>query len=575
MPEKIKKKWFLYPPVPSEVAQELSEYPAFFQQLLFNRGIKTITQAKEYLSPDRTHNPFLLKGMEEALDRIRWAIQQEVPVVVYGDYDVDGITATVLLVKVLTRLGANVVPYIPNRFEEGYGLNDTALTSMAESGVKLVISVDCGIRSLREVETARRLGMEIIITDHHQPAETLPGASAVICQKQAGDPYPYKDLAGVGLAYKIAQALVDRIKPMAEMPDQNWVETFLDLVALGTVADVMPLTGENRALVRKGLEFIRKGNRAGIRSLAGVAGVDLGRISGGDIGYMLAPRLNAAGRLDTAQNALDLLLTEDPQKASVLAQNLDDQNRERQKLTQLMIETAERQIQERQFTDILFVVDPEFNSGIVGLVAARLVESRYRPAIVGHYDEERGYTRASCRSIPEFHITQALDECADLLVRHGGHAVAAGFTVKNENLNELITRLRVIAARELRERELQPVLKADLELPFSQLHPAMLNYLSKLQPTGHENSDAMFLTRNLRVLKVKAVGSDKKHLRLSLTDGRLVYDAFAARFGDMEETLPERVDVMYHFDVNVYRDQAALQLTIRDIKPTGELTGWG
>jgi single-stranded-DNA-specific exonuclease len=571
MSSPLKKKWYIYPPVPPQVSQALSQYPPFFQQLLYNRGINLLEEATEYLQPSLSYDPYLMKGMSETVDCLAWAIERGEPMVVYGDYDVDGVTATALLVLVLRQYGANVTPYIPDRFEEGYGLNDNALTSMANAGVRLVITVDCGIRSPREVDTAHRLGLEIIVTDHHQPAETVPAARAVLCPKQAGDIYPYKELAGVGLAYKVAQALARRMSFREQANSDDWLDTCLDLVALGTVADVVPLTDENRFLVRKGLGMIRKGLRPGIRSLVGVAGVDLGRVSGGDIGYMLGPRLNAAGRLETAQNALDLLLTDDEQKAGLLAQNLDDQNRSRQKLTQTMIETAELQIQQREFENILFAFDTQFNSGIVGLVASRLVESHYRPAIVGFHDEERGQTRASCRSIPEFHITQALDECADLLVRHGGHAMAAGFTVRNDHLSELVDRLQAIAAREFENRELQPVVKADLEIPLSQLHPTMLTYLSKLQPTGQDNPDATFVSRNLRVLKSRAVGSDKKHLRLTITDGNLVFDAFAARFGHLEYTLPERVDVMYHFEVNVYREQKTLQLTIRDIKPSGEI----
>ncbi len=332
--------------------------------------------------------------------------------------------------------------------------------SLAAEGVKLVISVDCGIRSPAEAQHARELGLDMIITDHHEPFGDLPDAFTVLNPKQAGDPYPDKYLAGVGIAYKVAQALFESMP----QPDSGLqLEDLLDLVALGTVADLAPLAGENRALVRAGLKQMRQPRRQGLFSLANVAGVSLPDINATHIGFMLGPRLNAAGRLESALDAYNLLMTTDLAEAGRLAQKLDMRNRERQVLTRKIQNEAEiLALSEDPHASILFAVDPGFNTGVVGLAASRLSEIYYKPAIVGQKGEET--TRCSCRSIPEFHITEALDLCADLLIRHGGHAAAAGFTVSNGNLQALKTRLKEIAHSRLADLDLRQTLSADMEI---------------------------------------------------------------------------------------------------------------
>ena len=359
------------------------------------------------------------------------------------------------MVEVLRILGGQVEAYIPNRFEEGYGLNCEALDLLASQGTQVVLTVDCGIRSLVEADHATKLGLDLIISDHHHPLTDMPKAYAVVCPKQPGDNYPDKNLSGVGLAYKIAQALF-RKRTVDGYSPTDW----LDLVALGTVADIVPLVGENRMLVKAGLARIRLGQRQGLLSLVRAAGLNLPGLSAGDISFGLAPRLNASGRLESAKASYELLTTDDLMTAGILAQKLDDQNRERQKLTQEMQQDAERQIETGGFDRLLFAFGSDFNSGVVGLVAAKLTENYYRPSIVGTIGEK--FTRASCRSIKEFHITQALDECADLMEHHGGHALAAGFTIHNDRLGELIDRLNAIAARDLEDEDLRPALYADM-----------------------------------------------------------------------------------------------------------------
>jgi single-stranded-DNA-specific exonuclease len=558
-------RWVIAPPLSRQASQNLAAFPAVLQQILFNRGYATEAEARAYLRAEAPFDtsPFQMKGMGAAVERILSAIKNHEPIVVYGDYDVDGVTAAALLVEALTSLGATARVYIPNRFDEGYGLNNEALHQLATEGVRLVISVDCGIRSPEEARYARTLGLDLIITDHHEPAGELPAALAVINPKQEGDPYPEKYLAGVGIAYKITQALFEQLQPSGVQ-----LESFLDLVALGTVADLAPLTGENRALVRRGLRQMAQTRRQGLFSLANVAGVSLTAVNATHIGFMLGPRLNAAGRLESALDAYHLLTATDVFEAGRLAQKLDVQNRERQALTRKIQAEAEAIARaEDANAPILFAVHPEFNSGVVGLAAARLVETYYRPAIVGQQGEE--FTRCSCRSIPEFHITEALDQCADLLVRHGGHAAAAGFTVRNENLEALKSRLKLIARQKFADLDLRPTLSADMELPLAELRPELLKHLAYLQPTGYGNPESVFVTRNLAIKSARAVGAEANHLKLTLTDGRLTYDAIGFRLGHLATQLPPRVDILYTFESNEYNGRSSLQLNIKDIKPAG------
>jgi single-stranded-DNA-specific exonuclease len=531
------------------------------QQMLYNRGILDTDAAAHYLRDEgSTHDPFLLPDMAAAVERIWYALDHQEPIAVYGDYDVDGVTATALLVEVLKRLGGNVTGYIPNRFDEGYGVNNEALDNLHEQGIRLVVTVDCGIRSPREVEHARQLGMDMVISDHHEPKADLPDALAVICQKRPTNIYPERNLAGVGLSFKIAEALLTQ-RPVEGVNLADW----LDLVAIGTVADVVPLTGENRSLVRAGLKSIRFGQRQGLLSLVNVAGLSIQKISARDIGYGLGPRLNAAGRLESALAAFDLLVSVDLRATGLLAQKLDDQNRERQRLTQKIQVEAETLAHASEHDSLLFAVETGFEMGVVGLVAARLTDAYYRPAIVGARGEE--FTRASCRSIPEFNITQALDECTLLLERHGGHAMAAGFTVRNDNLEELSRCLHSIAQRELGERDLRPTLRADMEIPLKELRPNLLRELDMLEPTGLGNPEAVFVSSNLKVKSYKKIGTEGQHLRMSVSDGYITYDAVAFRQGHWANQMPERIDILYVFETNSYQGRESLQLNVRDIRP--------
>jgi len=563
------KRWSISPVITSQAQTDLSAFPPILRQLLFNRGYSTDGSARAFLRaiPDFDNSPFQMIGIGSAVDRILFSLDHHEKVAIYGDYDVDGVTATALLVQTLKALGLEVRGYIPHRFDEGYGLNNEALTNLKEDGVSLVITVDCGIRSPAEAAHARKIGLDLIISDHHQPSDTLPSAFAVINPKQPGDTYPDKDLAGVGIAYKIAQALLERSTLSGQITDFR-TDVLLDLVALGTVADLAPLTGENRILVRKGLQCIRATTRQGLFALANVAEMPIAKTTASNIGFVLGPRLNAAGRLESALAAFELLSTVDVMEAGMLAQKLELQNRDRQELTRkIQIEAEEIAMAGDPNAHILFAVHPDFNAGVVGLAASRLAETHYLPAIVGQQSEDT--TRCSCRSIPEFHITQALDECADLLVRHGGHAAAAGFTVSNENLLLLQDRLKGIATNKLSNLDLRPTLIADMELPLSDMKAEVLKYLDYLQPTGYGNPEPVFVSRNVQVKASRTVGADSKHLKMTLSDGQVTYDAIGFRLGHYQQNIPPKVDVIYTFETNEYNGRTTLQLNLKDIKATG------
>ncbi len=571
------KRWRVQPLIPPRVQRRLGAYHPILAQVLYNRGQDTLEKAQRFLEggDETLHNPFAMYGMSEAVARIRQAIRRGELIAVYGDFDADGVTSTVLLTQTLQALGGRVRPYIPNRVDEGYGLNINALDTLRDEGVRLVVTVDCGIRSLEEVAHGRRIGLDMIVTDHHSVGEELPDALAVVdpkidarqrAENGRASGYPEDMLAGVGVAYKLADALLRAEMGQTRRDPPLKLADLLDLVALGTVADLVPLDRlENRELVRRGLEVLNRAQRPGIFELAQVAGVQPGRINTTVIGFMLAPRVNAAGRLDSAMIAYDLL-TADMPLAGQLAAKLQQLNEERQNKTMEALDIARQRALRDGLADtpLIFDAGPEFEAGIVGLVAGRLCEEFYRPAVVVEQGETE--SRGSCRSIPGFDITRALDECADLLVRHGGHAQAAGFTVRNENLPALRERLQAIAERALAGLDLRPELVADAEVRLTDLTPALAFELQKVEPTGTGNETPLFIARGLRVTDRRRVGRDGSHLRLRLSDGVRFVEAIAFKQGDWDEHMPAEVDVAFHLEFNEWNGYLRLQLNVQDMQ---------
>lgn len=564
-PQLRENRWRLAPLAPPELVRGLGQLHPVLLQILYNRGHRQMSQIQAFLEGHylEKSDPFLLPGMEAAVARILQAKACDERIVVYGDFDADGVTATVLLVEALRGLGidrAQAQPYIPDRVDEGYGLNEDALTKIRkETGADLVISVDCGIRSLAEVQHANEIGLDMIITDHHSIGRELPAARAVINPKLPDSRYPERMLAGVGIAYKLAQALHEADVPRSDFD----VTSLLDLVALGTVADLAPLQGENRLLVREGLKVLNSFRRPGVAALSAVAGVKAGAITAETIGFILGPRINAAGRLSHAYDAARLLAAPSEESAARYAHELNRLNQQRRTLTLQLSEAAEGMVEDG--APILITGGTDFVAGVVGLVASRLADKHYRPAIVMEQGETE--SRGSCRSIPEFHITEALDEVADLLERHGGHAQAAGFTIRNERLPEFTERLTALAEERLRDIDLKPKLELDAELRLPDIDWALHGILAQLEPTGQSNAAPLFMSRNVHVYSHRAVGQDGAHLKLELGDGVRKFQAIAFRQGVWAAMLPRRIDLAYSLSVNEWNGNRNLELMVQDIRP--------
>jgi len=563
----LRKRWEISPPVPTEHLARYPELSPLVVQLLYNRQIRTRPEVEAFLAKDLVlDNPFLLKGMNEAVTRLRQAIRAREAIAVYGDYDVDGVTGTALLVTALSALGARVVPYIPNRIDEGYGLHESALAYLAREGIRVVLTVDCGIRSIDEAAFARQQGLDLIITDHHALGDKLPSAIAIIDPRRDDDRYPFKHLAGVGLAFKLAQALLraERQVPVAssEVPIQE--DDWLDLVALGTVADLAPLIGENRALVCRGLEALAKARRPGVEAMLKESGLTPERLDATAVGFVLAPRLNAAGRLDDALAAYRLLTTDSAEEAEALAQAIGAQNQQRQKMMHEMVEQARQEVLSLGDERIYVLANTCYHIGIAGLVASRITEEFYRPTLIIALEEDE--SKGSARSIAGLHITNALDECDGLLLRHGGHSAAAGFQLKNENIDALRDCLRVIAKRELTDEDLVPPVRVDAALPLAQANWDTLDLVDQLRPFGIGNPTPTFASYGVQVRNWRCVGRERTGVKMTLSDGTAVWDAIA--FGGVAtDHLSAPIDVVYSLKGGEWQGRRRLELMVKDLRP--------
>ncbi len=595
-------KWLLPPPTPKFLIERLSRYSPLVLQALNRRGMSDPRDIESFLERDiRPENlQYIidhLSGVQKAITRIRQAISRNEPITVYGDFDVDGVTSTVLLVQVIRALGGNVDYYIPNRVDEGYGLNIDSLGSLARTRRGLVITVDCGIRSINEIEWANNRGIDVIITDHHSVGDQLPHACAVINPKQPHCKYRFKSLSGVGVSYKLAYALVEvsrKAEPKKHARTQSLLRDVLDLVALGTISDMVPLVDENRQLVRMGLEQLAETQRPGIKALMKVSGITPDRIDSESVSFVLGPRLNAAGRLRNASLSYDLLQTSDDAMADSLAQKLERLNQERQRLTNEHYTIAQEEINKTGSDKLIYLIAHQgFHPGVVGLVASRLVEQYYRPAIV--IELGPATSRGSARSIAEFNITWALDQCRDLLVRHGGHEGAAGFTVETEKLGLLSHRLQVLAEEQLRAKkeDLRPKLEIDGEVSLGDVDFALAGMLKAFQPTGYQNPPPKLLSRNVSIKDERQVGADGAHLKLAVSDptaggprSNMTFDAIAFRqghwYGNLPRSvdlvaiafrqghwygkLPRAVDLVYSLEENVWNGNRRLQLVVEDLR---------
>lgn len=570
----MERYWTIRPRAPESHFARFASLPRPIAQLLYNRGLREPNEVEAFLARAATEtNPFRMRGMKEAVERIREAITRGEQIVVHGDFDADGVTSTTVMVTGLEALGARVKAYIPHRVDEGYGLNAPAIRRLAASGCSLMVTVDCGIRANQEIALANEVGLEVVVTDHHSPGE-LPDALAIVNPHQPACPYPYKGFAGVGLAWKTIQALdlAERKRPLGVETTPLDVGSLLDLVALGTVADMVPLTGENRALVWQGLEQLRQTQRVGLLALMESARIAPAAATEESIGFFLGPRINAAGRLAHAKLAYRLLRTRDSGEAYRLAAELEQKNRERQHLTKLALARAQEQLSDPA-APLLMVCDPACPEGIVGLVAGRLLEEYYRPVVVVAQGEE--WSRASCRSIPEFHITRALEQVAPLLERYGGHAAAAGFTVRTERLPELTQALTRIAQEALltpgpdgRPIDLRPRLVADAELPLHEIDESLVSALDALAPFGTDNREPLWMCRNLVLRDARPVGDSKSHLKLTLLDARQrAWSAIAFQQGHRLGDLTRTLDIAFSVKQSEWQGRQRLELQVTDFRP--------
>ena len=563
----MRKKWVAYNKS-YDLAGSLCSHLGISELLaraLINRGIESIEQAKRFLSADldEMYDPFLLTDLEEAVDRILMAIEENEKICIYGDYDVDGVTSTALCVNVLRKLEADVMHYIPVRADEGYGLNAEAAEYLAQQQVNLIISVDCGIRSIDVVERIKELGMEIIITDHHECGEELPQTLAVINPHRQDCSYPFKELAGVGVALKLMQAVTDSIG-CGEL-----IAEVMDLAAIGTVADVVPLLDENRVIVKNGLKALQNTENIGLQALIAVSGLGEKEISSYNIAFVLAPRINAAGRLADASRCVELLITEDYDLAKEIAEELEKENRERQRIEAEIQEQALGKlasIASFEKEQIIVLEDANWHPGVIGIVASRVVDQYSKPAILIAKDEEWG--KGSARSMKGFNIYEAMCRCSEIFEKFGGHEMAAGLTLKSENIEVLRKRINEVAIEMLDGKELLPEIMVDYKLEAKDINLQTAKQLKMLEPFGMGNSNPNFVCRDMQIVDRRLVGASGKHVSLNLYDGKNNVKAIAFNMGNLFNVLSigKKIDIICCMDINLWNNNENLQLVIKDIK---------
>ncbi len=577
--------------------------------LLVERGVTTFEEARRFFRPalDQIHDPFLMKGMREAINRINEAIERQERIMVYGDYDVDGTSAVALVYSYFKELDSNIDFYVPDREREGYGVSYQGIDYAAETGVKLIIALDCGIKAMEQVEYARERGIDFIIGDHHLPGDEVPQAAAVLDPKQADCPYPYKELSGCGIGFKIVEAhleqrlgvrLCDLPEQLDEQRRQRQEELklrllkYLDLVAVSIASDIVPIMGENRVLAYFGLRVLNTKPRVGIEAILKQghvdrrkAGTDLAadgtekgktnyfekELTITDLVFLVGPRINAAGRIRSAFDSVRLMLPTDPAIARRLAEDINRYNEQRKELDTSATEEAKRRIEQDPFyrgRQSLVLFDPEWHRGVVGIVASRIVEAYYKPTIVFTRGSDDLIT-GSARSAGEFDVHLALEKCADLLEHFGGHKSAAGVSLRQENMRAFVDRFEQLARESLGEEETIPEIEIDAELGFSQITPKFLRILKQFAPFGPDNNVPVFVTRELvDTGKARVVGV--KHLKMetiSIAERSAPYPAIAFQFGECYSRIRrERFDLCYQLEENYWRGKTEIQLNVKDIK---------
>jgi len=563
----MKSIWQIAKKIPTDFKNKFPEINPVVLQLLYNRGLTDQDKIDEFMHPDYSqdiHDPFLLRDMHKAVSRIQAAISNKEKITVHGDYDADGVSATVVMVTTLRQLGGQVDVYIPHRVSEGYGLNKNTVDELKKNHTDLIITVDCGISNHEEVAYAQKQGMDIIITDHHEQPPVIPKAQAIINPHVKGEKYPFQELAGVGVAFKLVQALVQA--DQGNKLKAGFEKWLLDIVALGTIADCVPLVGENRTLVKYGLVVLRKTKRLGLRKMVESSRYELGDLDTQSVSFGLAPRINAAGRIDHANTAYELIMTEDDTEADDIAKDLEKTNLQRQKITERITKASIEQIGEVKKQKILFAIGQGWEVGVVGLVAGRLSDKYARPVIV--MGENDDIIVGSGRSIPGFDITQALIDSRDILDKFGGHASACGFTLQKQNFKNFIEAMTSYTDQHLAEKDLVKSHKIDAEMKLENINWELIDDLEKFEPFGEQNPYPKFVSYGLTVSDLQKVGSEGKHLRLMVEKNgchkKIIAFGFGHGIGD-ELMIGDIIDVVYELSVNEWNGNREMQLKLVDI----------
>ncbi|RMF62864.1 MAG: single-stranded-DNA-specific exonuclease RecJ [Calditrichaeota bacterium] len=546
-------------------AEELNSSP-ILARVLLHRGVEDVETARRYFRPSLSHlhDPFAMAGMNDAVQRVLLALEKRQRILIYGDYDVDGTTATSMLLLFLRQLGHPADFYIPERLVEGYGLSERGIKYARDNGFELIISVDCGITAEREIATANRLGMDVIVCDHHQPGNELPPALAVLNPKREDCSYPFKELAGVGVAFKLLQALRARLN----LPEEKLLE-LLDLVAVGSAADIVPLVDENRVLVKFGLDRLRQTGNVGLRALLEATALWGKNVGTGQVVFVLAPRINAVGRLGDAGRAVRMLTTDNEQQARNIASILESENRNRRDIDEATLAEAVECI-ETQFVpekESVFVLSSEgWHPGVIGIVASRLVEKYYRPTVM--IATENGQGRGSARSIPGFDIYQALKHCEELMVNFGGHKYAAGLTIESDNIPQLREKLAEVASNTLSPEMLKPKLWIDAQIRLSEIDEPLLKLLRRMAPYGPQNMRPVFMSGGLQIVGTPTVVG-KNHLRFKVRQDGVVMDAIGFNLAELKYRISsgeKNVEMVYVIDENEWQGRKRIQLRVKDLR---------
>lgn len=548
------------------LAKELG-VPTVLSRILLKRGIDNFDKARTYFRPDleKLHDPYIMKDMDIAVDRLHQGLSKGEKILIFGDYDVDGVCGSSLLYLVISRLvGSKVTYYIPDRMTEGYGLSNKVIQEYADKGVTLIITIDCGVTAVEEIRFARELGIDVIVCDHHEPGEELPPASAILDPKRPDCDYPFKELAGVGVGFKFMQGLYSRLEL-----NSSELDDYLDIVAIGSCADIVPLVDENRILVRHGLDRINFNPRFGIKALLEATGIDRKEITGGLIVFVLAPRINAVGRMGDARRAVQLVCAESLQRARVFAKELERENKVRRGVDEVTFKEALEVVEATHNPDedkAIVLYKTDWHPGVIGIVASRIVERYYRPTIMISVID--GIGKGSARSISNFNVYEAIRDCSEFLEAFGGHKYAAGLTIKEENIPGFVEKFMGLAKERIIEDDLIPRMKVDCEVELKAFDERLIRLLKLMGPFGPLNLRPVFVSRNLEVVGDPTIVGNN-HLKLAVKQNGVKMNAIGFNLGDRMERVTDKngvLDCAYVVEENYWNGRKELQLRLKDVK---------